>query len=71
MAHIHKGQLTRAGEWWRHLRPYNKRAFWKGERKAGDADATEQANEISDEAPEASSRECRDPSREEGRPGTP
>jgi hypothetical protein len=34
MATVKKGILTAAGEWWKHLRPYNKRAFWKKERKA-------------------------------------
>lgn len=34
MATKKKGILTRAGEWWKHLRPYQKRKFWKRERKA-------------------------------------
>lgn len=34
MATKKKGILTRAKEWWKHLRKYNKRAFWKGERRA-------------------------------------
>lgn len=34
MATVKKGILTRAGEWWKHLRPYGKRQFWKRERKA-------------------------------------
>jgi len=33
MAYAHNGQLTRAPEWWRHLRS-TKRVFWKAERKA-------------------------------------
>lgn len=37
MATVKKGTLTRAGEWWVHLRPYGKRDFWKGERKAAKA----------------------------------
>jgi len=35
MAHKRKGQLTVSGEWARHLRPFWRRAFWKGERQAG------------------------------------
>jgi hypothetical protein len=38
MATVKKGILTRAGEWWVHLRPYGKREFWKGERKAAERD---------------------------------
>lgn len=34
MATVKQGTLTRAGEWWKHLRPYGKRQFWKKERKA-------------------------------------
>jgi len=34
MASIKKGVLTRPSEWWKHLRPYVKRRFWKAERKA-------------------------------------
>lgn len=34
MATVKKGILTRAGEWWVHLRKFGKRKFWKGERKA-------------------------------------
>lgn len=34
MATMKKGILTRAGEWWKHLRPYGKRQFWKKERRA-------------------------------------
>ncbi len=33
MATVKKGILTRAGEWWKHLR-WTKRGFWKGERQA-------------------------------------
>ena len=43
MATVKKGVLTRAGEWWKHLRPYNKRRFWKGERKAAQAAARKEA----------------------------
>ena len=35
MAHKRKGQLTKSGEWAKHLRRFMKRKFWKGERKAG------------------------------------
>jgi hypothetical protein len=33
MAHVRKGLLTRAPQWWKHLRDF-KRVFWKRERKA-------------------------------------
>jgi hypothetical protein len=33
MANVKKGQLTKAPEWWKHLR-WVKRVFWKRERKA-------------------------------------
>jgi hypothetical protein len=36
MATVKKGTLTRAGEWWKHLRR-TKRSFWKKERKAAKA----------------------------------
>lgn len=34
MAH-RRNFLAKATEWWKHLRPYNKRVFWKRERRAG------------------------------------
>lgn len=34
MSTVKKGILTPAPEWAKHLRPYGKRQFWKGERKA-------------------------------------
>lgn len=34
MATMKKGILVSATEWWRHLRPYGKRAFWKRQREA-------------------------------------
>lgn len=34
MATVKKDILTKAGEWWVHLRPYGKRKFWKKERHA-------------------------------------
>jgi hypothetical protein len=33
MANVKKGQLTKPGEWWKHLR-WTKRAFWKRNRRA-------------------------------------
>jgi hypothetical protein len=33
MAHKHKGQLTPAPQWWKHLKDW-KRVFWKTERQA-------------------------------------
>lgn len=34
MSHRKQGQLTKSGEWARHLRPLLRRLFWKGERQA-------------------------------------
>ena len=34
MATVKQGILVRAGEWWKHLRPWMKRRFWKKHRKA-------------------------------------
>jgi len=34
MSHKRKGVLTVCNEWWKHLRPYMKRRFWKKERRA-------------------------------------
>lgn len=34
MAHKRNEHFTVSGEWARHLRPYLRRAFWKGERQA-------------------------------------
>ena len=34
MAHKRKGQLTKYGEWHKHLRKISKKFFWKKERKA-------------------------------------
>lgn len=45
MATVKKGILTRAGEWWVHLRPYGKRDFWKGERKAAAVDIADRVGE--------------------------
>ena len=33
MANVKKGNLTRAGQWWKHLKEW-KRIFWKAERQA-------------------------------------
>jgi hypothetical protein len=33
MAHVKKGHLVRAPQWWKHLRDW-KRVFWKKHRKA-------------------------------------
>jgi len=32
MSTVKKGLKTACGEWWKHLRPYTKRKFWKRER---------------------------------------
>lgn len=42
MSHMRKGQLTEAGEWRKHLRPYGRRQFWKVERKAEVIEAKQQ-----------------------------
>ena len=34
MATVKKGTLTKPREWWKHLRPFNKRAVGKAERQA-------------------------------------
>lgn len=44
MATKRKGILTSAGECWKHLRPENKRRFWKGERRAVKRDIRERTN---------------------------
>lgn len=43
MASTKKGQLTRAREWWKHLRR-TKRDFWKGERRAAKGEARREAD---------------------------
>lgn len=42
MATVKKGILTRAPQWWKHLRDW-KRVFWKRERKAVRQDITRQS----------------------------
>jgi len=34
MASVKKGTLHRAPQWWKHLRPYWRRMFWKRERNS-------------------------------------
>ena len=34
MAYKRRDQLTTSPEWWKHLRKFNKRRFWKRERRA-------------------------------------
>lgn len=34
MSHVRKDTLVRPPEWWKHLRPYNKRVVAKKERQA-------------------------------------
>jgi len=34
MANTKKGQTVTASEWWKHLRPFLKRKFWKKQRTA-------------------------------------
>jgi len=49
MAHVRVDTLVAPGEWWRHLRPYNKRKLAKAERRAADSDIGEQIADIEDE----------------------
>ena len=42
MAHVRKGHLVAAPEWWRRLRPRNKRVFWKRHRRAERKEAIDQ-----------------------------
>jgi hypothetical protein len=39
MSHIKSGHLSASSEWRKHLRPYNKRRFWKRHRKVEAAEA--------------------------------
>lgn len=34
MANVKKGQTVPAPQWWKHLKKFNKRLFWKQQRKA-------------------------------------
>ena len=45
MATVKKGVLTNSPEWWVHLRPYNKRYFWKRERKAARRDTLQRVKD--------------------------
>jgi hypothetical protein len=38
MATVKKGLTVRASEWWKHLRPFAKRSFWKKQRRADKRD---------------------------------
>lgn len=38
MAHTRKDTLVKPPEWWKHLRPFNKRRVAKAERQAAKAD---------------------------------
>lgn len=49
MSHIHKDQLTRDGEWRKHLRPYGKRSFWKKERMAAREHSLDELTALSEE----------------------
>jgi len=40
MAHTRKDTLTKPVEWWKHLRPFNKRRVAKRERKASELTGT-------------------------------
>lgn len=40
MATVKKGLTVTSPEWWKHLRPFVKRRFWKRQRAADKLDAT-------------------------------
>jgi len=42
MAHTRKDTLTAPPEWWKHLRPFNKRKVAKAERKAAKKEIKEE-----------------------------
>jgi len=44
MVNVKKGNLTKAPQWWKHLKEF-KRFFWKSERKAQKKDIKERINE--------------------------
>lgn len=41
MATVKKGITTKSPQWWKHLKPFNKRVFWKAERKSARRDAND------------------------------
>ncbi len=43
MAHVKKGHLTAARQWWKHLKDW-KRDFWKRERRASRMEARDSGN---------------------------
>ena len=51
MASVKQGTLTSATEWWKHLRPFGKRAFWKRERRAQAMDIGKQRADAGCEKP--------------------
>lgn len=46
MATKKRGLLTLSGEWARHLRPFWRRLFWRGERRAVRRDIRSQLTEL-------------------------
>jgi len=55
MSNKRKGQLTVSGEWHRHLRPVLRRAFWKGERQAENAQVRDERETRGEFEPDATS----------------
>jgi len=45
MAHKQQGNLTRAPQWWKHLRAEWKKVFWKSERAAQKKDLKQREKE--------------------------
>ncbi len=45
MAHVKKGHLVRAPEWWKHLK-WQARKFWKRHRQAEKKEAKRQVREM-------------------------
>jgi hypothetical protein len=51
MATVKKGMLTYADEWAKHLKPWGRRLFWKGERQAGKQAARNEIRQSEDGPP--------------------
>jgi len=51
MSTVKKGVLTYPDEWAKHLRPWGRRLFWKGERQAGKNAAREEVRDAGEGPP--------------------
>ena len=54
MAHKQKGQLAASEQWWKHLRRYWKRKYWKAERTAQAKDAEQAHQDFKAQKPDLS-----------------